>query len=401
MSQFSAVGPTLGYLYQIRYALYLALNEERDEFHLSIEQLDDVAFEKDGTPQELIQTKHHINHRASLTDSSEDLWKTLRVWCEHIKNRSVDLQGLKLILVTTSIASKDSIPSSLRDNSLRNPVDAVEKLEKIAKTSKNVSLKKAFSAFLSLTPRTRKMLINSIFIVDGSLHIEEVPKTIQRKLIGIRPSFREAAYTQIEGWWFNRSINHLNEQLDEYSTISNLEIHNKIADFGLRYSEDNLPIHYGVEAGNEPKIPEDADDRMFVEQLKAIGVSAGRIDIAIRNYYRAFEQRAQWARLELLQFDEVERYEKKLVEEWELIQIELTDEFGEDVTNVEMQRCGRMLLNRITSKNIPIRKYVGEEFVMRGSYHMLADDLKGATPKVIWHPMFLERIKSAFGIIGG
>src|SRR6266446_8657025 len=47
---------------------------------ISIEKLDDVAFEEDGEPKQLLQFKHHVINSATLTDSSTDLWKTLRVW---------------------------------------------------------------------------------------------------------------------------------------------------------------------------------------------------------------------------------------------------------------------------------------------------------------------------------
>jgi hypothetical protein len=47
---------------------------------LSIERLDDVAFETAGDAVELLQTKHHINKQGDLSDASVDLWKTSRVW---------------------------------------------------------------------------------------------------------------------------------------------------------------------------------------------------------------------------------------------------------------------------------------------------------------------------------
>ena len=71
----------LGYLYQCREALLLAIVETRSQpgLSVSIERFDDVAFEQNGTATELLQLKHHVNP-ASLTDMSVDLWKTLRIW---------------------------------------------------------------------------------------------------------------------------------------------------------------------------------------------------------------------------------------------------------------------------------------------------------------------------------
>jgi hypothetical protein len=51
-SQFDASASALGYLYQCRYALLLALERaEEPNVSISIEKLDDVSFHLDGTPQ--------------------------------------------------------------------------------------------------------------------------------------------------------------------------------------------------------------------------------------------------------------------------------------------------------------------------------------------------------------
>ena len=61
-SPFSAVDATLGYLYQVRSALFWALRRLKVEpdFLVSIETLDDVTFETTaGDATDLLQTKHH------------------------------------------------------------------------------------------------------------------------------------------------------------------------------------------------------------------------------------------------------------------------------------------------------------------------------------------------------
>ena len=53
----------LGYLYQVRYALALLLENDNSDCQISIEKFDDVAFSKDDIPIQLIQLKHHIQHQ--------------------------------------------------------------------------------------------------------------------------------------------------------------------------------------------------------------------------------------------------------------------------------------------------------------------------------------------------
>src|ERR687897_94188 len=83
-NQFDASASLLGYLFQCRWALVEALQRLKNEgsFVLSLETLDDVVFNQTGKPIDVLQTKHHVRRGANLSDASEDLWKTLRVWIE-------------------------------------------------------------------------------------------------------------------------------------------------------------------------------------------------------------------------------------------------------------------------------------------------------------------------------
>src|SRR4051812_12517828 len=68
---FSAQSSALGYLYQIRYALYLLLRSEKDESELAIEKLDDISFVESGTPR-LRSYEHRyirIYHRVEELES--------------------------------------------------------------------------------------------------------------------------------------------------------------------------------------------------------------------------------------------------------------------------------------------------------------------------------------------
>jgi hypothetical protein len=80
---------------------------------VSIETLDDVVFERDGEPPDLLQTKHHIKKTADLTDTSPDLWKTIRIWCEGFINSNIP-DGSTFFLITTAEAPKGAAASYLK-----------------------------------------------------------------------------------------------------------------------------------------------------------------------------------------------------------------------------------------------------------------------------------------------
>ena len=100
MSKFTARPAAIGYLYQIRFALLLLLNSNTDN-KLSVERFDDISFERNGDPVEIIQTKHHAK-KGSLSNSSTDLWGTVGNWAELVLNKSLEVTKTKLIIITTN-----------------------------------------------------------------------------------------------------------------------------------------------------------------------------------------------------------------------------------------------------------------------------------------------------------
>jgi hypothetical protein len=53
---------------------------ETPDIELAIEMYDDVSWEADGEPVELLQVKHHVNSAVTLGDRDVDLWRTIASW---------------------------------------------------------------------------------------------------------------------------------------------------------------------------------------------------------------------------------------------------------------------------------------------------------------------------------
>jgi hypothetical protein len=211
-SDFSAAPSTVGYLFQIRYALVLLLRADKPVSFISIEKLDDVAFDEDGEPTQLLQLKHHVINTASLTDSSTDLWKTLRVWATAVIEGSLDLTSVVLSLVTTAHAPADSAASMLRDGIGRNENSALQKLHIAGQASSNAVVERAYAAFQRLTPEAQQMLINRIQVLDLAPDILRARELLERELlISTRPQFLTGLTERLEGWWFRWAVRHLND----------------------------------------------------------------------------------------------------------------------------------------------------------------------------------------------
>jgi len=352
---------------------------------MSLERFDDIAFEQDGTPTELLQTKHHINRTASLTDSSSDLWKTLRIWSESILNGSIRPQDTILTLITTGLAPSDSAASLLRPEN-RNEESALQRLSQIAKTSTSQTNKSAYEAFLTLAIEQQESLLASVNVIDSSPDITDVHDQIVKELrLTVRSKFLDLVCERVEGWWFSRVIKHLTE--GSRSPILAKELVDQIHDIQEQYFEDSLPIEF-LEAIGPDEGDLDQADRVFVQQLRLVLIQEPRIRFAINNYYRAFEQRSKWIREDLLHVGELDKYEARLIEEWRNRYEIMREDLGDESTEARMQTEGRSLYNWVdTQAEIRIRPKVSEPYVMRGSYHILANQLR-----VGWHSEFLTRL---------
>ncbi|MDM3848356.1 MAG: hypothetical protein PT116_25870 [Aphanizomenon gracile PMC638.10] len=208
---FSAGPHALGYMFQARYALYLILTN-KEELQIAVESLDDITFfETENNPTELLQLKHHTTNEASLTDSSSDIWKTIRVWSTQLQENKISLPDTVLTLVTTAESPADSAAFLLRPVKARKPKIALQKLLDVANTSKNLALTKSFEAFKALDSTQQELLINSIQIIDNSPDIIDITPKIKEQLIAVRREHRDAVYERLEGWWFAKVVKHLRE----------------------------------------------------------------------------------------------------------------------------------------------------------------------------------------------
>ena len=390
---FSASASALGYIYQCRYALLEAVRRLRDQvdFNVAFETLDDVVFEKVGGVLDLLQTKHHVKHVANLTDASPDLWKSLRVWAELFQAAGVP-EGARRFLVTTARAGDGSAASYL-GGAMRDEAKALERLRAIAMSSTNKANEPAYDAFRTLSGEQQTRLIASLVVLDGSPSIADVQDSLEKELILTADrKLVPALVERLEGWWFRRAIQHLDGRSAKH--ILSQELESEISSLREQFKEDNLPIDNDLlDAEVDATV---YGDRTFVHQLHLIDLSAKRVMIAVREFYRAFEQRSRWMREELLFVGELDRYEKRLIEEWEIHFEQMHEELGAQATEVVKKKAARALFKWVESEaDLPIRVSCTAAFVTRGSLHMLADK-----KRVGWHPDFVARLAELLASVG-
>ena len=396
--QYSAGEQGLGYIYQPRFGL-LKLLQLPESTSILIEKDDDLDFiDKDG-----VKTLASLKHKGAgdrLTDLSTDFWKSVRIWLARYNRDGRSEASLRFFLFSTGTVSNTSF---LRHFLLEQPteyetVSLSQITADVLAKSESKLIGEVATEFLKLSDDEREDFLSRIMIFDGGPRIEDVPSIIKdQHMRSIRRDNRDAIFERLEGWWNNTIVNLLVGKRTD--AIFGYEISDKLSAFAEEYKSDNLPITF---RGKMPAGEIDAvnDPRLFVVQLREIGIASNRIRNAILDYYRAFEQRSSWARQNLLVSGEVEEYEDRLVDEWSRYRDVVFDELNEKSADVVLLEAGKALyrwadLESGDSSTLRIRERVNEPYVVRGGFHILANSRP--LPRVYWHPRFLDRVGQLLG----
>lgn len=398
--KFSAGEQALGYTYQARLAL-LHLLKLPENAAVLLEMDDDLDFIDGDGGKSLASLKHKaIGDR--LTDLSTDFWKSVNIWLARYERDGRAASDLQFFLFTTGTVSTGSFLASLLPNKPAASSDAAT-LTELASAALAKSTSKLIApiaaAFNELSDPEKQDFLERILILDGSPRIADIPALIRDKhMRSIRREHREFVFERLEGWWTDAVIKQLTDARPE--GIFGYEVSDKLSNFAEEYKADNLPITFRGKAPAD-EIDTDADPRLFVKQLREIGISSNRIRSAILDYYRAFEQRSAWARENLLVSGEVEEYEDRLADEWNRYKDVVFEKLADDSAEDALREAGVTLYNWAefeTGKieSLRIRARVAEPYVARGSLHILADATP--EPRVYWHPRFIERVCKVLGV---
>jgi ABC-3C protein len=382
---FSAAGSTDSTLFQVRYSLLLLVRAALTDptVTMRVEGLDDIEILK-RSGLELIQAKQH-QVVTNLTDRSADLWKTLRVWSYAVKVDPSLLAGTLFTLVTTSKCLAGSAIQTLAEHPGFLPTARqVEKVfSSIAKLASSKANAAAYAEYLGLSVADRQSLLLQVRVLDGSpnnLDVEEELSNALRTSVTGAPQLR-VLLRRLEGWWQTRVAHHLRDRQDQ---ITGGELLLQVREIADSLGPDTLPVNEEL-LKFDPSLEIKSDTSTYVRQLRLVGCGSNVTLGAIRDFTRSQRQIAEWMREELMFVGELGRYKDRLVEAWRLRFDLLLDQCKEAKETEGLVRRGLNLYTEIILQNLPIRRDFVEGFIMRGTYHSLAD-----TRSVGWHPRYEE-----------
>jgi hypothetical protein len=385
MASHDASASMLGYLYQVKWALTELIRGSRDrpDLALTLEQFDDVAWDKSGSPVELLQTKHHKPSAGSLTDKSADLWKSLKVWMDD--PRLSDAEGPVLTLVTTGVAPAGSAAELLRPDSYRDDARAVELLDAAAvESTEKAKTAAARSAWIALDPATRLGIAMRMRVLDGALPIEDLDSELEGLVWPAPPSNHEADFlAELWGWWTSVAIDMLR---GARRAVTGGELKAKLDDIRDKFLPDNLPtVAAAIKRAEAMTVH---GDKVFVHQLRWVEVSPVLLEKAVVDYHRAVSQTTEWLDRNLLEMTEFDRFKEALIDEWETAYEDMISLLPAAATHDDKVAAGRELYRALRdSIAVRVRERYTDAFYSRGTRYEIADS--GAYG---WHPDFLDLV---------
>jgi len=231
-----------------------------------------------------------------------------------------------------------------------------------------------------LPDKLRLSLLQSVTVLDGSPNILDVREEIVRELHhAAHRDHVDTLVERLEGWWFGAVIRAMSATTSE--AIPVLAIEQRVDELREQFKRDALPVDFHSSIPSQTVIA-DLDKRPFVRQLRTIAIGPKRIEYAIRDYYRASEQRSRWAREDLLIDGELQQYERELTEAWEPRHASIVEQ-AESSSPPNKVALGQALFKWVEQEaSFPLRT-VRERFLTHGSYHILANRFA-----IGWHPDF-------------
>ena len=377
----------LGYVYQIRFALVHLMKQDDETLSLLIEADDDVQLKDVNGKDTLISLKHK-QAGETVGTLSVDFWKSVRIWLDRYNRDGKLACNHAYCMVTTARVGPSSMLKFFQAGADPKPASFTDDLLAEVHGSASELSKEINDSLAKLTPAEREDFLARIVIADRSSRINELESAIASQLKSVVPKFRVDVRERLEGWWLGQAIDVIRKQR---APITSSEVWLMVSAISSQYHDERLPITFeeehppnGIDPLNDP--------RQFVQQLRAIGVPTAGLEMAILDFYRAVSQRSHWLRVNVLIGGEMQKFERRLVGEWKRAKV-WAEIDGLD-SEAQLQEAGRRLYKwaENQSSHLQIRKQVTEDFLRRGSFHILADEKP--EPRVHWHPKFLETLKA-------
>lgn len=393
----AAEAAALGFYYQALFALVTLISLTTDDAAVAVERLDDVEVIADGNTL-LYQLKHSMSVAPPpVTLASRALWKTIKVWID-------TLPALTLSETTLHLVAVGQIPSDSPLNTLlQTSTDRTELLKAMLKEAQRVVDARAAAelakkklpfgdrvdgceAFLALSETERHNLIRRVIVQQVSPTIDEIEGLVAARLALLLPiEQRQPVAKRLVEWWDRQVVYSLCGKRDR--ALTRAELLHQISSIIGDIEEDRLVPDFNLATPPDNYQP----DGMLTRQIHLVEGQRSDFAKAIREEWRAREQRSKWVNENPAMASIINDYDLVLQEHWSDRHTQMVEECSELEEKMKCESGLKLL--RWTHEGAPqsvqpISERWLDPYYVRGSYQVLAIDLK-----VGWHPDYSDLLR--------
>ncbi|MDC0713008.1 hypothetical protein POL68_31390 [Stigmatella sp. ncwal1] len=387
----AAEAAALGFYYQTFFALLTLLSQDTDNAAVGIEQLDDVELSIDSQTL-LYQLKHSISAAPPpITLKSKALWRTMKVWIDALPLLTLSETTLHLVAVggipddspLRALLSLEAARADLHDAMVEEAQRVVNARATAAKSGKPLPHAERIDgceAFLGLTEIGQLNLLRRTLIKKNSPPISEIETCVAGYLKILPADQRSTVAKRLIEWWDREIVYSLCGKRDR--VISRAELQQQISAIVGDIEQGKVLPDFELVSPPEDYQP----NGMLARQIQLVNGKSSDLTKAIREEWRAREQRSRWANEKLSMVSVIDSYDFILREHWSDQHSRMMEECA-DLEEKEKCASGLKIL-RWTHDDAPntvrpVFEGWSAPYYVRGSYQVLAINCR-----VGWHPNF-------------
>lgn len=392
----SAEAAALGFYYQALFALVTLVAQTADNAAVVVERLDDVELKADGNTF-LYQLKHSISQTPPpVTLASRALWKTIKVWIDALP--FLTLSETTLWLVAVGSIPDDSPLEAL----IEEDVDRTDLLKAMQDEAQRVVHERAAAkkagkrlpyedrapgcdAFLALSVTDQHNLLRRIRVQQKSPTIMQIESDIASYLVFLPDEHRLLVAKRLVEWWDRQVMYSLCGVRDR--VLTRIELQQQVMSFIGDIKKDRLVPDFMTALPPKDYQP----GGMLTRQILLVNGRESDLAAAIRDQWRAREQRAKWVNANPGMASVINDYDFMLLERWSDRHKQMAEDCSVLEDNVKRER-GLELLRWVHQdaplKVPPLSQGWSGHYYVSGSYQVLAINLE-----VGWHPDYRDLLR--------
>ncbi len=387
-----AGGSLAGFIWQQHKAL-LVLLDPHVTGTISIEKDDDVVvFNLQKEIVATVQYKHSFAG-GSLTTSSPEFWKTIRIWKKLLPQMGPETS---LILATTLVG--DELLAPFRISAKTRPsqqacAGIVSKLSSCAKQAGNQKLLACYRDWLALSQTEKLQIVNKFRLADAGQTVNQIGKELLDAISGrilLSGERAHRARERIVGWFDNEVAARLGVGGCEFSSAEFRSVLERVRDelSPPAFSYSDPAATYSAEDIAKEK----QNDPIYLKQIDLLGANDGDRKDAVLYVLKARTERQVILSFGIGGKRDVDVFDDELEARW---RNESRSVFGQGtLPEGQKQERGWALYNNCMRMTLylGLQRHAASVNITCGSFHLRADKRL-----IGWHPDYLLRLSNGGG----